>query len=52
VKSAGEAAEALFFITSAGLRGQEAIDVLERSLMALPLASVKCRPLLTSPRLL
>jgi TP901 family phage tail tape measure protein len=33
-KSAGEAAEALFFITSAGLRGQEAIDTLEASLMA------------------
>jgi TP901 family phage tail tape measure protein len=33
-KSAGEAGEALFFITSAGLRGQEAIDVLEASLKA------------------
>jgi TP901 family phage tail tape measure protein len=33
-KSGGEAAEALFFITSAGLRGQDAIDALERSLMA------------------
>jgi TP901 family phage tail tape measure protein len=33
-KSAGEAGEALFFITSAGLRGQEAIDVLESSLKA------------------
>jgi hypothetical protein len=33
-KSAGEAAEALFFITSAGLRGQDAIDVLESSLKA------------------
>jgi TP901 family phage tail tape measure protein len=33
-KSAGEAAEALFFITSAGLRGQDAIDVLDSSLKA------------------
>jgi TP901 family phage tail tape measure protein len=33
-KSAGEAGQALFFITSAGLRGQEAIDVLESSLKA------------------
>ena len=32
--SAGDAAEALFFITSAGLRGQEAIDTLEASLKA------------------
>jgi TP901 family phage tail tape measure protein len=32
--SAGEAAEALFFITSAGLRGAEATDVLEASLKA------------------
>ena len=31
-KSANEAADALFFITSAGLRGTEAIDVLEASL--------------------
>jgi TP901 family phage tail tape measure protein len=31
-RSANEAAEALFFITSAGLRGSEAIDVLEASL--------------------
>ena len=31
-KSANEAAEALFFITSAGLRGEEAITVLEASL--------------------
>jgi TP901 family phage tail tape measure protein len=30
--SANEAAEALFFITSAGLRGKEAVDVLEASL--------------------
>jgi len=33
-KSGNEAAEALFFITSAGLRGQDAIDVLEASLKA------------------
>jgi TP901 family phage tail tape measure protein len=33
-QSGNEAAEALFFITSAGLRGQEAIDVLEASLKA------------------
>jgi TP901 family phage tail tape measure protein len=33
-KSANEAAEALFFITSAGLRGKEAIDTLEASLKA------------------
>ena len=33
-KSATEAAEALFFITSAGLRGSEAMDVLESSLKA------------------
>jgi TP901 family phage tail tape measure protein len=33
-KSAGEAGQALFFITSAGLRGQEAIDVLQSSLKA------------------
>jgi TP901 family phage tail tape measure protein len=33
-KSAGEAAEALFFITSAGLRGTDATEALERSLMA------------------
>jgi len=33
-KSSTEAAEALFFITSAGLRGQEAIDTLEASLKA------------------
>ena len=31
-KSANEAAEALFFITSAGLRGEDAINVLEASL--------------------
>ena len=31
-KSGNEAADALFFITSAGLRGQSAIDVLEASL--------------------
>jgi TP901 family phage tail tape measure protein len=31
-KSSSEAAEALFFITSAGLRGKEAMDVLEMSL--------------------
>jgi TP901 family phage tail tape measure protein len=31
-KSAQEAAEALFFITSAGLRGKDAVDVLEASL--------------------
>jgi TP901 family phage tail tape measure protein len=31
-KSAQEAAEALFFITSAGLRGKDAIEVLEASL--------------------
>ncbi len=33
-KSAGEAAEAMFFITSAGLRGADATEALERSLMA------------------
>ena len=33
-KSAAEAADALFFITSAGFRGSEAIDVLEQSLKA------------------
>lgn len=33
-KSANEAAEALFFITSAGLRGSEAMQVLEASLKA------------------
>jgi TP901 family phage tail tape measure protein len=33
-KSAAEAAEALFFITSAGLRGKEATDVLNASLKA------------------
>jgi len=33
-QSANEAAEALFFITSAGLRGAEAQDVLEKSLKA------------------
>jgi len=33
-QSANEAAEAMFFITSAGLRGQVAIDVLEQSLQA------------------
>ena len=33
-KSANEAAEALFFITSAGLRGEEAMGVLESSLKA------------------
>lgn len=33
-KSATEAAEALFFITSAGLKGKDAIDVLEMSLKA------------------
>ena len=33
-KSSKEAAEALFFITSAGLRGKEAMDVLEMSLKA------------------
>jgi len=33
-KSATEAAEALFFITSAGLRGSEAMEVLEASLKA------------------
>jgi TP901 family phage tail tape measure protein len=32
--SAGEAAEALFFITSAGLRGSQAIEVLQASLTA------------------
>ena len=32
--SAGEAAEALFFITSAGLRGSDAIEALESSLKA------------------
>jgi TP901 family phage tail tape measure protein len=33
-RSANEAAEALFFITSAGLRGQSAIDALQSSLKA------------------
>ena len=33
-RSANEAAEALFFITSAGLRGKEAMEVLEASLKA------------------
>ena len=33
-KSAGEAAEAMFFITSAGLRGTDAVETLERSLQA------------------
>jgi TP901 family phage tail tape measure protein len=33
-KSAGEAAEAMFFITSAGLRGTDAVDALEQSLKA------------------
>ena len=33
-KSANEAAEALFFITSAGLRGSDAMDVLNMSLKA------------------
>jgi TP901 family phage tail tape measure protein len=33
-QSANEAADALFFITSAGLRGKDAIDVLEKSLKA------------------
>jgi len=33
-QSANEAADALFFITSAGIRGKDAIDVLERSLKA------------------
>ena len=33
-KSANEASEALFFITSAGLRGSDAMDVLEASLKA------------------
>ena len=33
-KSAGEAAEAMFFITSAGLRGQEAVEALESALKA------------------
>ena len=33
-KSGNEAAEALFFITSAGLRGSAAMDVLEMSLKA------------------
>jgi TP901 family phage tail tape measure protein len=33
-KSAGEAAEAMFFITSAGLRGSDAVDALEQSLKA------------------
>ena len=35
-KSANEAAEALFFITSAGLRGSDAMEVLEASLKAAP----------------
>jgi TP901 family phage tail tape measure protein len=33
-KSAGEAAEAMFFITSAGLRGADAVEILEMSLKA------------------
>jgi TP901 family phage tail tape measure protein len=33
-KSSGEAAEALFYITSAGLRGADAMDVLKSSLQA------------------
>jgi TP901 family phage tail tape measure protein len=33
-QSANEAADALFYITSAGLRGKDAIDVLEKSLKA------------------
>jgi TP901 family phage tail tape measure protein len=33
-KSAGEAAKAMFFITSAGLRGADAVDALEASLKA------------------
>ena len=33
-KSAGEAAEAMFFITSAGLRGTDAVETLEASLQA------------------
>ena len=33
-KSAGEAAEAMFFITSAGLRGTDAVEALEASLKA------------------
>jgi TP901 family phage tail tape measure protein len=33
-KSAGEAAEAMFFITSAGLRGADAVEALEMSLRA------------------
>jgi TP901 family phage tail tape measure protein len=33
-KSAGEAGDALFFITSAGLRGKDAMDTLESSLKA------------------
>jgi len=33
-KSAGEAAEAMFFITSAGLRGTDAVDALESALKA------------------
>jgi TP901 family phage tail tape measure protein len=33
-KGAGEAAEAMFFITSAGLRGTDAVDALEQSLKA------------------
>ena len=33
-KSAAEAGDALFFITSAGLRGKQAMDVLEQSLKA------------------
>ena len=42
-KSGNEAAEALFFITSAGLRGADAIDVLEASLKgsAIGLGSVE-----------
>jgi hypothetical protein len=43
VSLANEAAEALFFITSAGLRGADAVDVLEASLKgsAIGLGSVE-----------